>query len=400
MSTKIKAVEHSVAEQITLAAFTKPRLGGEKVELSDSLGRILAEDIKSDIDMPPTDRSTMDGFAFRKEDIDNELKVIATLAAGHPPKCTIESGQCARIMTGAATPEGTDCIVKKEDIEELSPDKIRIIDKEKTGHIRSQGKDAKIGDALLKAGTQIAPWHISVLAACGCAKPLVATKPRVGIISTGDELVPMTHKPYGHQLRDTNGHQLAAMARSVGCDVNNYGTVSDDKQSTIDAFQKAIGENDVVVSAGGVSVGDFDFVRPVLNELDLDVKFERLDLHPGRPAVFAVGNDVFCFGLAGNPVSNFVSFEILVKPFLYRLMGASWQPKMISIPIAEKFKRKKIDRHAYRPVRLNKKGQVVPIDYHGSAHIQSFTDAIGLMCVEKGVKLVKAGEIITVRLFG
>ena len=373
------------------------RLGTERVEIDRVLNRILSEDVISEIEMPPFNKSAMDGFACRRADLANELTIIETIPAGLLPKRVIGPNQCAKIMTGAVVPEGADCVIMKEYVEIPTENTLRFVGQETEDNICLKGEDIKKGDIVLRAGCKIAPQHIAALASHGCVKPLVSLQPRVGVIATGDELVEPSEKPAAGQIRNSNGFQLAAHVESVGATAMNYGIAADTKKTLNDMVAKAIGENDVVILSGGVSVGDYDLVREILKANNVKLLFEKIAVKPGRPMVFGVSDKAFCFGLPGNPVSTFVMFELLVKPFLYRIAGHDFKPAVTHKRLGKTITRKKTYRDSWLPVVFMENGNVVQIEYHSSAHINALCEAEGLICIPAGAAEIRKGTTVVVR---
>jgi molybdopterin molybdotransferase len=373
-------------------------LGSERVDIAQAASRILAEDIKSDTDMPPRDISVFDGYACRRQDLANELKIIETIPAGMPPKKTIGPNQCAKIMTGAAVPDGADCVFMVELAENHKAGTVRFTGEKTDDNIRPQGRDIKTGQVVLQSGTRLRPQDIAVLATVGHAEILVARKPMVGIIATGDELVEPHSKPSPWRLRNSNSPQLAAQLESVGVLVTDYGIAKDTTGEIDQVFKKAAGENDVVILSGGVSMGDFDLVPGILKQNDIELLFEKIALKPGKPTVFGISEDLYCFGLPGNPVSTFVVFELLVKPFLYKLLGHDYAPPNIRMPLDESINRKDTERRGWMPVKITDAGKLRKVEYHDSGHINALCGADGLVCMEVGVAEIREDTIVQVRL--
>jgi len=372
-------------------------LGTERVDIAQATGRILADDVKSDTDMPPFNKSAMDGFACRREDLANELTIIETIPAGVPPKNVIGQNQCAKIMTGAVVPQGADCVIMVEFTETPGENTVRFTGKETADNICAKAEDIKAGQTVLSKGTLIKPQHIATLAAIGCANPCVAVRPKVGIMATGNELVAPAEKIRPSQIRDSNSFQLAGQVETVGAVTKNYGIVRDTRQAIDAAVKTAITENDVVLVSGGVSVGDFDFVPDILKQNGIELMFEKIAIKPGKPTVFGVSESVFCFGMPGHPVSGFVTCELLVKPFLYKLMGHNFTPLDIKVPLGTSISRKKAGRPSWIPVVITNEGTARPLEYHGSAHLNALCGADGLLCIPKGTAELKEGMMVSVR---
>ena len=373
-------------------------LGIETVKLSDSLNRVLAENAFSDFDMPPFNKSAMDGFACRRKDLQNELTVIETIPAGVEPQKYICENECSRIMTGAVVPDGADCVIMFEFTEET--DGIVKFTGEKTSdNFCFKAEDIKKGDLLLKKGTIISPQIIAVLAAIGYDTVKVSAKPKVGIIATGSELVEPSGKITGAKIRNSNGHQLFAQVSELGAIPNYYGIAKDTHNAIDAAIKKAMKENDLVILSGGVSMGDFDLVPGILENNNVQFFFDSVAMQPGRPTIFGKHRceDVFCCGLPGNPVSVFIVFVTLLKPFLYKLMGCSFRSVAIPLPLAKTIRRKKTVRQSARPVKIEN-GKAVPIEYHGPAHINVMCVADGFIRIPVGVTELTEGSIVDVEL--
>jgi molybdopterin molybdotransferase len=373
------------------------QLGSERVDIAVAIGRILAENVISDVDMPPFDRSAMDGYACRRADLAHELLVIETIRAGYVPREIVGKNQCAKIMTGGVIPRGADCVIMVEHTKMQTANTIRSISRQTADNIRPKGQDVGAGEVVLRSGIRIRAQHIATLAAVGCINPCVSRQPRVGVISTGDELVMPCEKPQCSQIRESNGHQLSAQVTQIGGTVKNYGIVADNRQDIDRMLRKAIVENDVVVLSGGVSAGDYDYVTRIMTEIGIDVIFHEIALKPGKPTVFGVCNDVYCFGLPGNPVASFVVFELLVKPFLYKIMGHEHKPMISYMPLAESLRRKKTERQSWIPICIDDVGAAMPIEYHGSAHINALCGADGLMSIDTGQAEIEKGTLVKVR---
>jgi molybdopterin molybdotransferase len=381
----------------TVLSSARP-LDAENINIAAAANRVLAEDVRSDMDMPPFNKSAMDGYACRRVDLPNELTVIETIPAGYAPAKSVGRNQCSKIMTGGVVPEGADCVVMKEFIKSPTDNTIRFVGKETKDNICIKGEDIKAGDIVLRKGDLLKPQHIAVLASVGHAQPLVSKVPKVGIIATGSELVDPWTVPEPGQIRNSNSFQLAAQAERAGAAVTDYGITADTKQAIDDTFKTVAAANDVVIISGGVSVGDFDFVPDILKRNNVNLLFEGIAVKPGRPSVFGLSQDVYCFGLPGNPMSTFVQFEILIKPFLYKLMGCEHKPENIQMPVDESIERRKTQRQVWFPAAITEAGTVKLIEYHGSAHISSLYSADGLINMNVGVAQIEKGTVVSVRL--
>jgi molybdopterin molybdotransferase len=350
------------------------------------------------MDMPPFNKSAMDGFACRRADLGNELTIIETIPAGYVPQKVIGLNQCSKIMTGGMVPNGADCVIMKEYVKTASENTIRFVGGKTSDNICQKAEDIRDGDIVLHKGTRLMPQHIAVLASVGAIQPLVSKKPNVAIIATGSELVEPSGKPGPSQIRNTNSFQLAVQIESMGATATNYGVAGDTADEIDIVFKKAIAKSDVVIVSGGVSVGDFDFVPGIFKQNNINLLFEKIAVKPGKPTVFGTSEKIYCFGLPGNPVSTFVLFEIMVKPFLYKLMGHNYKPLNVQMPLDEPLINKKAKRQRWLPVAITEKGTVKPVEYHGSAHINSLCDANGLISMDVGVAEVKKRTVVKVRL--
>lgn len=379
---------------VTGAAF---RTGKEQISFNDSLGRVLAVPVKSDMDMPPWDKSTVDGFACRHDDLGNELTVIETVAAGVMPAMEVTPGTCSRIMTGAAVPWGADYIFMLEDSEEKEGGKVRFTGKAAKSNIAKAAEDLYKGQTVLKAGRIIKPQDIAVMAVVGATEVTVSNKVHVGIISTGNELVEPEHTPAEAQIRNSNGSQLMSQVMRAGAIGKYYGIAADDEASNARLLRAAVDENEVVLISGGVSFGDFDFVPAVMRSLGLTIHFDQVAMQPGKPLTFCTGERKAVFGLPGNPVSTFVQFEVMVRPFLDKMTGVTAEEPKLMMPLAADYSRKRADRMIWIPFIITGEGEALPLEYHGSAHITALPGAWGLIIIPRGQSWIQKGEMVSVR---
>jgi molybdopterin molybdotransferase len=371
--------------------------GTEEVSFSGSTCRVLAGDITSDIDLPPFNKSAVDGFACRKSDLGTDLEILETIAAGRMPSKTVNRGQCSRIMTGAAVPEGCDVVFMVEDSSILPSGKVRFTGSFSRDNISVRGEDVKIGDIVLKQGRLIRPQDISVMASVGCTSLTVSRMPKVAVISTGDELVEPFEKPGSSQIRNSNSYQLLEQTARAGAIGTYYGIARDDEDETFAVIKSALSGSDIVIITGGVSMGDFDFVPSVLERAGVNIKFSRINVQPGKPTTFGIHSDALVFGLPGNPVSAFIQFEMLVRPLIYRMMNCPWKPFTVPLPMKDAFTRRSACRQSLIPVMITDDGFVSPVEYHGSAHISALLEADGIITVPTGKLRVEKGETVNVR---
>lgn len=370
----------------------------ETTPLPQALYRVLAQEVRADMAMPPYNKSMVDGYACRRADLHQPLRIVETVAAGYAPKKVIGPGECAKIMTGAMIPEGADCVFMVEQAESEGEERVRFVGEDTGDNIAPQGKDIEAGALLLEPGQRILAPEIAVLAAMGCVQPEVYGRARVAVIATGDEIVEPEETPSTVQIRNSNGYQLCAQAERMGCCVTYLGVARDNEASIEEALKRGLDEHDVILFSGGVSMGEFDLVPKVLEGHGIRIQFDRVAIQPGKPTTFAMSDDIFCFGLPGNPVSTFVIFELLVKPFLFATMGHAFRPPVLRAPLGEPFRRKSGARKAWVPVATNDDGTLRRIEYHGSAHINALCHADGLIPFPQGVTEMDAGTVVEVRL--
>ena len=371
--------------------------GTENIPFTKSLNRVLAGSLTCDIDMPPFNKSSVDGFACRRIDLENELEILETIPAGKVPEKSIDKNQCSRIMTGAIVPEGADCVIMVEDTETSVFDRVKYIGTFKKENIARKGEDVKRGDVVLKPGRIIKPQDIAVMATAGHTTVSVSRMVKVAVISSGDELVEPSYFPGPAQIRNSNAYQLIAQAERAGAFARYYGIARDDEDQTFSVVSRAISENDLVLITGGVSMGDFDFVPSVLERAGVNILFTRVAVQPGKPTTFGVHKKAIVFGLPGNPVSSFMQFEMLVKPLVYKMMGYDWKQLNMKLPMKNKFSRTYADRLAFIPVTITDDGYVSPVEFHGSAHISALPEAYGIIMLQIGIKDIKKGEFVDVR---
>jgi molybdopterin molybdotransferase len=383
------------AYKIVINSFTTT--GTESVSFIESLGRILADDIRSDMDMPPFNKATVDGFACRKGDLSDELVILETIAAGMKPTKFVSERQCSRIMTGAPLPEGADMVFMVEDSIVLASGKVRYTGSFTKDNVAIKGEDIVDGDIVLKKGKFIRPQEVAVMASVCCTSVSVSKKPVVGVISSGDELVEPFNKHGLTQIRNSNAYQLLAQLLRAGALGKYYGIAGDNKEATFGLVKLAISECDIVLLTGGVSMGDFDFIPAVLEDAGVKILFSRVNVQPGKPTTFGIHPDALVFGLPGNPVSSFTQFELLVRPLINKMMGYDFNPVTIKLPLKTSFIRRIADRQAFVPVFFTSDGLVQPVEYHGSAHISALSLADGIISLPSGMKSIEKGEIVSVR---
>ncbi len=371
-------------------------LDKEEVPLRESLHRVLAEDLSSPIDMPPFDKSAMDGYALNSGDASLSYRVVEVIPAGKPSVAPIVPGTCAGIMTGAMLPPGADRVIKRECARQENGF-MRMIAEDNNPNILHQGEDIRAGEQVLRSGTLIRPAEIALLASLGIGTVPVFRKPLVGIVTTGAELIPPGRPLKPGQIYDSNSFSIGSQTVDAGADALQYGTVGDDEDAIRSAVTDLTKRCRLVILSGGVSAGDFDFVPDVLRKLGVHLHFEKISVQPGMPTVFGSKEDRLFFGLPGNPVSTFVIFEVFIKPFLFRLMGHNFQPLRIQAPLIGDYQRKKGERTAFIPA-VYQNGTVSLVAYHGSAHLHALSRANALVTVPLGTREIRSGSTVDARL--
>jgi len=322
----------SVEEARELILSKVSGLDCQEVPLVESLGCVLAEDVTTDGDISPFDNSGMDGFALLSSDVEDaseqspvRLRIMAHIGAGYTYDDTVTSGQAVRIMTGAATPSGIDAVEKIENVtftgEGTVGDEL-IISKpvKQAQNVRFSGEEAKAGEVVMRAGQTILPAGMGLLSSAGRGTVKVYRRPHVGVIALGSELMDPTDRLLPGKLRDSNSYALAGQALAAGCTVTRYGRVDDDPELISAALAKAVDECDFVVTSGGASAGDYDFITQVAGDLG-EVLFKYVNMRPGKSQTFAVIDGTPFVGLAGNPSAAAVGFEMLVRPALLKMQG-------------------------------------------------------------------------------
>ncbi len=382
------------AEQILNSITFQP--GTEEVPLLESLGRVLAQDIVSKISMPPFDKSAMDGYALMIDDDSPSYRVVEIIAAGSVPTLPIRKGECAKIMTGAMLPPGAGRVVKVEVTEEIDH-LMRIKDQDFHTNICKLGEDVRPGDVVLTARRLIRPQEIGIIASMGLPRVNVFLRAKVGVITTGSEIIEPGIPLEMSQIYNSNAYSISAQVRQTGAEVIYTGQVADDVAQIKAKIEALLSETQVVLISGGVSMGDYDFVPAILRDMGVSMHFSKVAIQPGKPTVFGTRGDKMIFGMPGNPVSTFTVFEVFVKPILYKAMGFEYRPPVLRGTMKKDFLRKHTERTAYVPVCFDCEGQVEPVEYHGSAHFNALSRAHGLLKIPRGVQELPKGSVVDVR---
>jgi molybdopterin molybdotransferase len=312
-----------------------------RIPLDDSLGSVLADDVVSPLDIPAWTNSAMDGYAARSADVRGatetrpvRLRVIEHVPAGHFPQRAIGPGECARIFTGAPLPDGGDSVIRQEDTDGGSDTVTIVNDRDSGVNLRHVGEDIRKGSTVLRTGAELGPAQLGVLASLAVAHPLVYRRPRVAILGSGDEIVDIDQPEAilsGKKIASSNTHTLVALVRQAGGEPVNLGIAADTPESLEDHIGRAL-DCDLLVTTAGISVGEHDFVRSVLERLGGELRFWKLRMRPGAPVGFGLLGSMPWIGLPGNPVSTMVTFELFVRPAIRKMMGHSL-PFRRSVPV-------------------------------------------------------------------
>lgn len=394
----------SIAEVRSKILATVPRLASETVGLADLAGRVLAEPVRATEDVPGWDNSGMDGYAVRADDVATAgavLEVIGDIPAGGVAAGSVGPGQAFKIMTGAPMPDGADTVVRVEDASETEG-RVTIRQAYERGtYVRPRGGDVPAGDVVIPEGTRLGPQHVGMMAALGVVEAIVSRRPRVAVLSTGDELRPAeTPVLEPGTIRDSNRPMLMGLVEAAGGEVIDMGSVADDDDLLRAVIGRAVAEADVIISSGGVSMGDYDVVKAVLGG-EAGVEFLSLAMNPGKPLGFGmVGGRPF-FGLPGNPVSVLVSFEQFARPALLAMQGANalLRPRVRGVagetftsdPAKEAFLRARIVDHATL--------EVVSTGGQGSNVLSGAAAADCFAVMPVGVDKVEPGDSLLLELF-
>ena len=390
-------------------------LDSEAIALTEALGRVLADNIQATMNLPPFANSSMDGFAVRAEDTLNaavdaprQLRVVMDIPAGTAPTDTIQTGEAARIMTGAPMPPGANAVIPVEDTDTnweagsdtTLSDQVAIYRAVKMGdYVRPAGENVQQGETVLEKGTVLRPQDIGILAALGCGEINVIQQPRVAIVSTGDELVDVGQPLSPGKIRDVNSHTVAGLVRESGGIPLPQPIARDTLDAVRHLFTSTLEQKpDLIISTAGVSVGTFDVVRTILAELGA-VDFWRVNVRPGKPLAFGNLQGVPFFGLPGNPVSAMVTYDIFVRPALFKLMQREDDAQTVTAVITEAVQSD--DRRSYLRVQLyREKGRLMArtTGTQSSGALMSMVLADGLLIVPENRGHILAGTELPVRL--
>jgi molybdopterin molybdotransferase len=383
-------------------------LGLEKISILDALGRVLGEDIVAERDNPPWDNSAMDGFAVRWDDIKQEhaiqkpvtLAVIEDVPAGRMPSKAVGGGQAIKIMTGAPIPQGADTVLKVEDTE-YTPDAVRVFKPEPRGsNIRPRGEDVRKGECIIARGTRIRPGEAGMLAILAKSFVFAYQRPRVAILSTGDELADLDERFSEEKIINSNSYGIAAAVQEAGGIPLLLGIARDTPAALKEKISHGLNA-DILVLSGGVSMGDYDFTRAVFRDIGAEMNFWKLAIRPGQPLAFGKIHGKLAFGLPGNPVSSMVTFEQLVRPAMLKMSGhRSYGRPVVNAVFQEKFSKRTDRRHFLRGILTREDGvfKVRTTGDQGSGILTSMVKANCLIDVPVEVDRLNPGDQVTVQL--
>lgn len=380
-SRPLMPVEEALERLLALAEST-PIQGTERVLLSDAAGRVLAQELVASLDLPPWPNSAMDGYALRLADWQGEPLVVSQrIFAGHAPG-PLQPGTCARIFTGAPLPEGADCVEMQENAEVLDDQRVRFTEPLKINqNVRPQGQETRAGEPVLAKGTRLGPIELGLAASLGCADLEVVRRVRVAVLSTGDELVEPGLPLGPGQIYNSNRRLLASWLQRLGCEVVDVGILADDLELTRQCLA-GLGDVDLILSTGGVSVGEADYLGIALREAG-ELALWKLAIKPGKPLTFGHYRGVPVIGLPGNPASTLVTFGLLTRPYLLRRQGVEKvAPLQFSVPAGFDWP-KAGTRREYLRARIEQ-GQALIYKNQSSGVLRSAAWADGLVEVREG----------------
>jgi molybdopterin molybdotransferase len=397
----------SITEAVQIVLSETSALSEETIRLPEAVGRILAEDIIADGDLPPFNRAQMDGYAVRAADAEKtpaRLRIVGESAAGAGWHQEMKAGEAVRIMTGAPVPQGADSVQQVELTRELNgAGTVEILESVQPGRsIVRQAAEIRAGQTVLRAGEEINAQMIATLASFGYAQVKVGRQPRVAVMATGSELVDVDRTPALDQIRDSNNYTIEAYAKLAGATVERVPLAGDDTELLKKQMAAALEHCDMLVTSGGVSMGIYDFTKTAFRELGAEIFFERVALKPGKPTVFGKIGGKLIFGLPGNPVSVAVTFNLFARTALRAMQGATEKTlPEVSTVLARNVKASP-DRDSYLPalLRTDEDGRLLaePLKWGGSSDFVSFARANGLIIVPAGAAFAAGDRAKCLRL--
>jgi molybdopterin molybdotransferase len=405
----------SVDEALEQVLGATPTRSAARVPACEALGLVLAEDVASDVDSPPHDKSIVDGYAIMAADLDAgpaEFAVLEEVTAGNVPQVKVARGGAVRIMTGAPLPEGADAVVMVEQSEPIgdraSGERVRLSPSKVTRgqNIMRRAVAMARGDLVIRAGHTLRAIELGLLAEVGRSEVLAIPRPRLAVLATGNELVAAGEKPAAGQIRNSNSPMLVAAAREAGAEASDLGIARDEQADLKRRISDGL-EADVLVLSGGVSAGVLDLVPAVLEELGVQAIFHKVRMKPGKPLWFGVKRHAderttLVFGLPGNPASSFVGFELFVRPAIATLAGRRHRPAEYLAQLASAFTHRG-DRPTFQPAVLTEQGgirRITPLHSQGSGDLRVWAEANALACFPEGDYSLAASDEVRVRPLG
>lgn len=400
----------SVREALETILENTDRLSWEKVFLFEAVGMVSAEDITSPFDIPPYDNSAMDGYALKFKDTlgasrDNpvRLRIIGEVKAGdYPEGLCVNDGEAVKIMTGGIIPEGADAVVEVEETKEDNGEVLVFKEVGPGKHVRRRGESVKKGEVIVKAGDTLTPGRVGLIASVGKSYVSVYRRPVVGILVTGDEVVDVDEPAREGSIKNSNTYSLYALSKEAGAVPVSLGIVKDDPETLKARFRETMESVDILLTTGGVSMGEYDYVRRVLEEVGIRLVFWKVSMKPGKPLVFGTCGKRLFFGLPGNPVSCMVSFELFVKPAIKKLMGKrDVNPMVIKAVLQEDIPRQKDGRVHFARVVVKRDGERFSARLageQGSGILKSMAVGNGLAVIPPGDGFIRNGDVVDVIL--
>jgi len=367
------------------------RVVGQTIPVRSAHGRVLLKDQVSRLDLPPFDKSAMDGYAVLADDVRDEYRLLETVVAGRTGTARLAPGCTVKVMTGAAVPPGTARVIKVENTRE-DQGVIRVHQHDSASNVCRKAEDVRRGQTILTAGATLGAVEIAHLIACGITEVEVARRVRIAIISTGDELVDSPARLTPGKIMNSNGPLLDGLSRELGLDVVSEACLPDDRDATVEAIRAGLELADVVALSGGVSAGDLDYVGEALADAGLCVHFSRLAVKPGLPMTYASRGGKAVLGLPGNPVTAYLMFSIFVPRVAALLAGVHPRAVERRLRLGFDVQRLKTQRVEYVPCRLSREALVEPFEYHGPAHLAALVEADGFLVVPAGTARLAQGD--------
>lgn len=377
--------------------------GDENISIFESYNRVLSNEVFAKTDDPPFNKSSMDGYAYTNYNGDTYILIDNNIIkAGSLKNIEVADGECVKIMTGAVVPKGCNFVQRIEWTKEYKKDGktfIKFTKKETLVNVIKKGNNKKKGEKILNKKF-LMPKDIAILSGFGYNRVCVKKKINVAVISNGNEIADIGEVLKEGEIYDANSPMLLNRALDLSCNSKFYGRVKDDKNEIRAILNKAVNENDIVLITGGVSMGDFDYVHEILCDIGVNQIFHGLAMKPGKPMFFGKFNNKAVFALPGNSVSAYMTFEIMVKPYILSSLGLLYDNSYINAILSKNFTRKDAERLEYVPVKLyfeNTKLYAKLINYNNSSMISSFSEANGILKIDIGIKNIKSGDIVDVR---